>query len=107
MNLFLFLAQAQTAPQTNAASSLLGSPIILMIALFAIMYVVLIRPQQKQKKELRKTIQALAPGQKIVTIGGVHGIVHHKGDQTVKVKVSEGTILEFDLQAIKGVSAKD
>lgn len=43
----------------------------MMIGLFAIMYFIIIRPQQKQQKEHKEMIEALAKGDKVVTTGGL------------------------------------
>ncbi len=75
-----------------------------MILIFAIFYFVLIRPQRKAQKaqeELRKNIRV---GDKIVTIGGVHGIVSGMTDKTVSVKVAEGLSIKFDRSAVATVT---
>ena len=79
-------------------------PIIIMIVLF---YFLLIRPQQKQRREQMERINALANGDKVVTTAGIHGIVHNIKDKTVVIKVAEGTMIEFDKMAITSVTKKD
>ena len=69
----------------------------LMVVMF---YFLLIRPQQKQRKEMAARIASLASGDKVVTTSGIHGIVHNVKEHTVIVKVAEGTMLEFDKPAI-------
>ncbi len=78
-------------------------PIIVFIAIF---YFILIRPQQKQRKAKEAMIAALKSGDKVVTTGGIHGLVQHVSDKAVKVKVAEGTVLEFDRNAIQSVIPK-
>lgn len=99
------LAQAQTAPQ--APGSLLGSPFVMMGLMVVMFYFLLIRPQQRQRKEQAARIAALQTGDKVVTSAGIHGIVHNVKEHTVVVKVAEGTMIEFDKMAITSVQKKD
>jgi preprotein translocase subunit YajC len=99
----LVLAQSQTPPP----GGLLGSPLVMMGLMIVMFYFLLIRPQQRQRKEQAARIAALQTGDKVVTTAGIHGIVHHVKDQTVVVKVAEGTMIEFDKPAIAVVHKKD
>lgn len=76
----------------------------LMVVMF---YFLLIRPQQKQRKDQAARIAALQTGDKVVTSAGIHGIVHNVKEHTVVVKVAEGTMIEFDKLAITVVHKKD
>jgi preprotein translocase subunit YajC len=74
--------------------------IILMIVMF---YFLLIRPQKKQRKEKEALIAALKKGDKVVTIGGMHGMVHQVSEETVTIKISEGILVPFNKVAIDHV----
>ena len=74
-----------------------------MIAIFAIFYFFLIRPQNKKQKETEKMIAALKKGDKVVTIGGIHGVVSSTKEKTVVVKVDDNTKIEFNRTAIASV----
>ena len=104
--LLTFLAQAQPAAPQGPAG-LLGSPIVMMVLMVAMFYFLLIRPQQRQRKELQARIASLQAGDKVVTTAGIHGIIHNVKEQTVVVKVAEGTMIEFDKPAIAAVHKKD
>jgi len=67
---------------------MIGS-IIWLVVLFAIMYFLLIRPQQKEQKERAEIIRSLKPGDKIVTMGGLIGVITKVEDLSVKVRVAE------------------
>ncbi len=95
------------APTATGPQSILGSPIVMMVIMVVMFYFLLIRPQQKQRKEMAARIAALQTGDKVVTSAGIHGIVHNVKEHTVIVKVAEGTMLEFDKQAISVVHKKD
>lgn len=70
------------------------------IAMFAIMWFLLIRPAQKRQKETRAMQDALQRGDDIITIGGIHGTVDAVDETTVFVKVADGTTLRFERQAV-------
>lgn len=73
---------------------------LLMIGLMiGVFYFFMIRPQMKKQKELKKFRENLATGDKIVTIGGIHGKILEVTDTTVLV-TSEGTKLRFDKSAV-------
>lgn len=81
------------------------SMIIMMVALFAIMYFFMIRPQQKKQKEIRTFQNALAEGQQVVTGGGIYGTVRKIDIATgiVEVEIARGVTIRVD----KGYVFKD
>ena len=97
------------AEQTDGqgAGSLFGSPIVMMVLLVVMFYFLLIRPQQKQRKEQAARLASMEAGDKVVTAGGVHGLIHNIKERTVVVKVAEGTMIEFEKTAITTVHKKD
>ena len=62
------------------------SPFILMAVLF---YFMLYKPQKKQEKQRQDMINSVKRGDKVVTIGGIHGVVVNAGETIVTVKVAE------------------
>jgi preprotein translocase subunit YajC len=95
---------AQDAPSSGGLGSFLGGgfvPILLMIAMF---YLLLIRPQQKQRKELEARIASLEKGDKVITTGGLHGTVHQISEKTVTLKPGgDNTFLTFDKPSVATV----
>ena len=77
------------APAASGVGSMLPS-ILLMVGIFAFMYFVLIRPQKKEEKKRKEMLSALKRGDKVVTIGGVHGTVETIGEQTIDVRIGSG-----------------
>ena len=69
--------------------------LIMMVAIFAIMWFFMIRPQQKKQKEIRKFQNSLAEGTKVVTGGGVYGTVKRIDLQanTVDVEIARGVVI--------------
>ncbi|MGN0730241.1 preprotein translocase subunit YajC [Treponema sp.] len=76
-----------------------------LILIMGIMYFFMIRPQNKKQKELQKMLDALQKGDKVVTIGGIHGTVSSvkKDSDIIVVKVDENTKIEFSRSAISSV----
>jgi preprotein translocase subunit YajC len=64
-------------------------PLILMGAMFAIFYFLLIRPQQKKSKEHRQLLANLKKGDRVVTSGGIHGRITGMDESTLTVEIAE------------------
>ncbi|NHM30448.1 preprotein translocase subunit YajC [Bacillus sp. C11] len=78
-------------------------PLILMFVLF---YFLLIRPQQKRQKSVQNMQSELKKGDRIVTIGGLHGFVDAIDESTVVIKCGDGSRLTYDRSAIREVTAQ-
>lgn len=74
-------------------------PFILMAAIF---YFLLWRPQKKEQQRHQKMLDALKKGDKVVTIGGVHGVVTTVGEKKISLEVAPGVIMDFNRGAING-----
>jgi preprotein translocase subunit YajC len=75
-------------------------PIIIM---FAIFYFLLIRPQQKRAKQRNAMLAALKKGDKVVTIGGMHGTIQDLTDDTVTLRIAHNVNVTFDRGAVNTV----
>ena len=89
------------AAQGQGAGGGMGM-IIMLIAMFVIMWLFMIRPQQKKQKEIQKFRNSLTVGQDIVTIGGMHGTIKsvNDADNTVTIEVATGVKIKFAKAAI-------
>jgi len=76
-------------------------PIVLMVVIF---YFLLIRPSQKKEKDRKKMIEALQKGDKVLTVGGIYGVVLNiKPEENIVIlKIGDGTKVEFAKSAIQG-----
>jgi preprotein translocase subunit YajC len=109
MNSFVFslLMAGQQAGADGAAPGA-GSFVTSLIpfaAIIAIFYFLIIRPQNKKQKETQRMLSALKKGDKVVTIGGIHGVIQNVKESSVIVKVDENTKLEFSRSAISNIEA--
>ena len=79
-------------------NSILGFlPIILI---FAVLYFLMILPQQRRQKKHTQMLEGIKRGDRIVLGAGIHGIVSNVKEQTFMVKISEGTDIEVDKSAV-------
>lgn len=100
--LHAFLAQAQTAAPPGGAGNPLAS-FVPIIFIFIIMYFVLFRPQMRRQKEQQRLVSSLKTGDRVVTNGGIHGLISNVKDTTVIVKVADNVKLEMEKSAISTV----
>lgn len=106
-SLLSFLISDANAQAGGAAGGSQFSLIVLPVAFIAIFYFLLIRPQQKQQKEHRAMLDALAVGNEIVTGGGVLGKVTELGEQFVTVEIADGVTVKVQKSSISKLLPKD
>ncbi len=84
--------------QNNAAGGSGIGMLIMMVAIFAIMWLFMIRPQQKRQKEIRKFQNSLQEGTKVITGGGLYGTVKRidLATNVVEVEVTRGVVVSVD-----------
>ena len=75
----------------------------MLVLIVVVFYFFMIRPQMKKQKELKKFRESLKAGDKVVTIGGIHGKILEINDTTVLVN-SEGSKISLDKSAISSSS---
>jgi len=75
-------------------------PIVLIIAVF---YFLLIRPQQKRQRQLQETIATLKIGDRVVTTGGIIGVITTVRDTSFLIRSADKSILEIARSAIAGI----
>ena len=90
--MFLFEAPAQ---QGNGWSG-----IIMIVLLFVVFWLFFIRPQNKRQKEAQKFRDALQKGDKVMTIGGIHGKVHEVKETTIVITVDNNVNIEVEKSAL-------
>ncbi|MDW7740417.1 MAG: preprotein translocase subunit YajC [Bacillota bacterium] len=78
-------------------------PFVPLILLFVIFYFLLIRPQQKQQKKRQEMLKSLKKGDRVVTIGGVHGVIKEIDDTVMSLRVADNLNLKFARAAVDRV----
>ena len=101
----LFLLMGAGQPTADGAPGATGGFMTFLpfIAIIAIFYFLIIRPQNKKQKETQKMLSALKKGDKVVTIGGIHGTIQSVREQSVVLKVDDNTKIEFSRSAISSI----
>lgn len=92
-------AMAPTPGGGNGGGGIM-SVLPLMIGMFAIMYFLIIRPQQKQRRERENLLRAIKKGDRVVTTGGLYGTVVGLSEHTVTLKVADQVKLDFERGSI-------
>ena len=88
---------AATLPLAQAApGGLFGNPLVLLGLLFVVMWFTMIRPQTKQAKAHRELVAGLSKGDRVVTVGGIHGTVREVDERSILLDVDGGTKLRVD-----------
>ena len=101
----LFYLTAQAEGQAASGGGL--TSFLPLILIFVIFYFLLIRPQKQKQKKLQLQVEAMKVGDKVITAGGIHGLVTSVKKQSVSVKVDNNVKIEFEKGSIATVIGKD
>jgi len=102
MDFFIQSAYAQGASPGGGFS-----PILIMVVFIALMYFMMIRPQQKRQKEHTQLVAALKVGDEILTNGGILGIITGISDHYAVVKIADNTEIKIQKSSVASVVPKD
>ena len=84
----------------------LGNPMFLMIAMLAIFYFLLIRPQQKRQKEQKLMLANLQKGDTIFTVGGLRGKITGLDENVLTVEIADRVRVKINRSAVGGLVSK-
>lgn len=87
------MAPAQQGGQQGQGSGLIG--LLPIVLIFVVFYFLVLRPQQKRAKDHKTMIDGLKKGDKVVTSGGVYGVVEEVKTNTLIVKIAENVKVKF------------
>lgn len=101
----LLLAQAATQQQASGGSQLiaLGGPILIIVVMFYFMY----RSNKKEQKRREEMINGVKSGDKVLSLGGIYGIVTNVKDDCFVVKIADNVKVEMAKSAVNSVAEKD
>lgn len=85
----------------------MGGALFPMLLIFGVFYLLLIRPQQKKQRQLQATIAQLKSGDKVITTGGVIGVITAVRDTSFLIRSAEKTMIEIARSAVAGVDAEE
>ena len=98
-----------TAYAQTAASPSIGGDyqqILMMVAMFVVLYFIMVRPQMKRAKEHKALVEALSKGDEVVTQGGIVGRITKVGDNFVSVEIAPNVEVQVQKPAIQLVLPK-
>ncbi|MFA6701815.1 MAG: preprotein translocase subunit YajC [Dysgonamonadaceae bacterium] len=96
------LLQAATGSQNG-----LGASLLMMVAIIAIFYFFMIRPQQKKQKDIEKARNAMTVGDKIVTAGGIHGRIREVSDTYFVIEIADGVKIKVEKGSVYAAANND
>ncbi len=102
MDWLISTAEAQAA--AGGSSNMMG--LLFPVAMIAVFYFLLIRPQNKRAKEHRQMVAALEPGAEIATSGGIIGKVTEVGEQFITVEIADGVSVKVQRHTIAQILPK-
>ena len=76
------------------------SIIIFLILIFGVMYFLMIRPQRKRQKQHEQLVEELRRGDRVVTAGGIHGVVESLGEDSVVLKIESGATMRVTRSSV-------
>ena len=80
-----------------------GGFLLVIVVLFAFMYLLLIRPQRQQQSRQQEMLNALKPGDEVITVGGIYGDIVEVEDDRVALEIAEDVEIEVSKRAIASV----
>jgi len=90
-----------------AAGNSQATSIIFLIAIFAIFYLLLIRPSQVKQKQHLEMLKQIKKGDKVVIQGGIHGEITKVKEKLIRLKVAEKTEIVVDKSSIIYIKNKE
>ncbi len=91
----------------SPASSMFGSVMPMMVVMFVIIYFLMIRPEQRKQKQRQKMISEMKKGDRVLTIGGMYGVIHNIKGEIVTLKIADNTNVEVTKIAVSNVVTND
>jgi len=76
--------------------------IVFLVVIFAVMYLLMIRPRQKQQKQHDEMMKELRPGDRVIMAGGIYGQIESIGEETAILKIESGATMKVARNSILG-----
>lgn len=99
----LLLMFMQPSGQGDGGGGGITGTLIMFGLIFVIFYFMIVRPQQRRQKERQKMLEALKKGDKVLTAGGIHGVIIGIEDKTVLVQIADGVKVKVDRGSVSAV----
>ena len=104
-SIFTVVAQG-TGKQPSPGAAFTTSILPMMLVMFVIIYFLMIRPEQKKQKDRQNLLAGIKKGDKVLTIGGIYGIVGNVKESTVMLKIGDNMVIEVTKAAVSSVISR-
>ncbi len=104
--MFSDVVYAMASPQNAEGAGQGGGQLnflVMMALLFGIMYFLIIRPQSKRAKEHKNMLENVKKGDKIITTGGIYGVIENIDNNTLTIKIAENVRIKTGRSAVAGI----
>jgi len=81
-----------------------GSMLIWLVLIFVVMWLLMVRPQQKQAKKEREFREKLKKGDRVSFSGGIYGKVHEVADHTIDVEIANGVVVTVEKSMVQPIA---
>ncbi len=89
-------------PQEGAEGGFDYTLIIFVVFIFGVFYFLLIRPQRRKQREHQQLVEELNRGDKVITAGGIYGVIESISDESVVIKIESGTTVRVAKGSVAG-----
>ncbi len=110
----IFAQASQGTPPATPPKGVQSNPsagmtqmLIPLLLIFAIFYFMIIRPDQRRRKEHQKLLGAIKPGDRVITSGGIHGIVANVKDKIILLRIADNVKIELQKSNVQMVLPAD
>ena len=90
------------APEGTEGGSSINPLIIFLVLIFGMFYLLIIRPQRRKQREHQQLMVELRRGDKVITSGGIYGVIESTSDDSVVIKVEGGTTIRISRNSVVG-----
>lgn len=88
----------------SGPTGMFGSVLPMMVVMFVVIYFLMIKPEQRKQKLRQKMISEMKKGDRVLTAGGIYGVIHSVKNDIVTLKIAENTNIEVLKSAVSSVA---
>jgi len=88
------------APTGTEGETSIWTMVIPLVLIVAVFYFLIIRPQRKKQKEHEKLIEELKRGDRVITAGGIYGIIENTSEDSIVIKIESGATMRVDRNSV-------
>jgi len=106
ITLLVFIGGCMPAPEGGEGGGFDWTIIIFLVLIFGVFYFLIIRPQRKRQKQHDELMQELKKGDKVITTGGIYGVVESLSDDSIVIKIESGATIRVARGSVAGQREK-